>query len=126
MATITFYGGVGTVTGSKYLLEHNGKKVLVDCGLFQGLKEIRERNWQDPPFVRERDRRGHYHARPYRPHGLAAAAGEIGLYGPDHDVAGDWRSVEDIAARFGTPTGRRGRLSQPSRSDEPFAGVAAL
>lgn len=50
MAKITFYGGVGTVTGSKYLLEHNGKKVLVDCGLFQGLRELRERNWQDPPF----------------------------------------------------------------------------
>jgi len=50
MAKITFYGGVGTVTGSKYLLEHNGKKILVDCGLFQGLKELRERNWQDPPF----------------------------------------------------------------------------
>jgi metallo-beta-lactamase family protein len=50
MATITFYGGVGTVTGSKYLLESNGRKVLVDCGLFQGLKELREKNWQDPPF----------------------------------------------------------------------------
>ena len=50
MATITFYGGVGTVTGSKYLLEHNGKRVLVDCGLFQGFKELRERNWQDPAF----------------------------------------------------------------------------
>lgn len=50
MATITFYGGVGTVTGSKYLIEHNGRQVLVDCGLFQGLKELRERNWQDPPF----------------------------------------------------------------------------
>lgn len=50
MASITFFGGVGTVTGSKYLLENNGKKVLVDCGLFQGLKELRERNWQDPPF----------------------------------------------------------------------------
>jgi metallo-beta-lactamase family protein len=50
MAKISFYGGVGTVTGSKYLLEHNGKKVLVDCGLFQGLKELRERNWQAPPF----------------------------------------------------------------------------
>ena len=50
MATITFYGGVGTVTGSKYLLESNGRRVLVDCGLFQGLKELRERNWQDPPF----------------------------------------------------------------------------
>lgn len=50
MAKISFYGGVGTVTGSKYLLEHNGKKILVDCGLFQGLKELRERNWQDLPF----------------------------------------------------------------------------
>ncbi len=50
MATITFWGGVGSVTGSKYLLEHNGRKILVDCGLFQGDKELRERNWADPPF----------------------------------------------------------------------------
>lgn len=50
MATITFWGGVGSVTGSKYLLEHNGRRVLVDCGLFQGDKELRERNWADPPF----------------------------------------------------------------------------
>lgn len=50
MAKISFYGGTGTVTGSKYLLESNGKKVLVDCGLFQGLRELRERNWQDLPF----------------------------------------------------------------------------
>jgi metallo-beta-lactamase family protein len=50
MAKISFYGGVGSVTGSKYLLESNGKKVLVDCGLFQGLRELRERNWQDLPF----------------------------------------------------------------------------
>ena len=53
MAKITFYGGVGTVTGSKYLLEHNNVRVLVDCGLFQGLKELRERNWEDPPFDAE-------------------------------------------------------------------------
>ncbi|HVG39345.1 MAG TPA: MBL fold metallo-hydrolase, partial [Pyrinomonadaceae bacterium] len=50
MSTLTFWGGVGTVTGSKYLIESNGRQVLVDCGLFQGLKELRERNWQDPPF----------------------------------------------------------------------------
>ncbi len=50
MATLTFWGGVGSVTGSKYLLESKGKKVLVDCGLFQGLRELRERNWQEPPF----------------------------------------------------------------------------
>ena len=50
MAKISFYGGVGTVTGSKYLLESNGRRVLVDCGLFQGLKELRDRNWEAPPF----------------------------------------------------------------------------
>ncbi len=38
------------MTGSKYLLESNGKKILVDCGLFQGERELRERNWSDPPF----------------------------------------------------------------------------
>ena len=50
MASIEFWGGVGTVTGSKYLVQTNRARVLVDCGLFQGLKELRERNWQDPPF----------------------------------------------------------------------------
>ncbi|MDQ3472614.1 MAG: MBL fold metallo-hydrolase [Acidobacteriota bacterium] len=50
MATLSFWGGVGTVTGSKYLIETEQAKVLVDCGMFQGLKELRERNWQDPPF----------------------------------------------------------------------------
>ena len=50
MASIEFWGGVGTVTGSKYLVQSNGARVLVDCGLFQGLKELRERNWLEPPF----------------------------------------------------------------------------
>ena len=50
MASIEFWGGVGTVTGSKYLVQADGGRVLVDCGLFQGLKELREKNWQDPPF----------------------------------------------------------------------------
>lgn len=50
MATLSFWGGVGTVTGSKYLIETERARVLVDCGMFQGLKELRERNWQPPPF----------------------------------------------------------------------------
>ncbi len=37
------------MTGSKYLLEHAGKKILIDCGLFQGLKELRMRNWEKLP-----------------------------------------------------------------------------
>jgi metallo-beta-lactamase family protein len=44
-ASITFLGAAGTVTGSKYLLEFDGKRMLVDCGLFQGFKQLRERNW---------------------------------------------------------------------------------
>ena len=50
MATLSFWGAVGTVTGSKYLIETDRARVLVDCGMFQGLKELRERNWQEPPF----------------------------------------------------------------------------
>ena len=48
--SITFLGAAGTVTGAKFLLEARGKRVLIDCGLFQGLKELRLRNWADPPF----------------------------------------------------------------------------
>ena len=46
---ITFVGGTGTVTGSKFLVETDTTKVLVDCGLFQGYKWLRERNWQPLP-----------------------------------------------------------------------------
>ena len=45
MATLTFLGAARTVTGSKYLLEVDGRRILVDCGMFQGLKELRRRNW---------------------------------------------------------------------------------
>ena len=45
--TLQFLGAAGTVTGSKFLVETETSRVLVDCGLFQGLKELRERNWVD-------------------------------------------------------------------------------
>lgn len=47
---LTFYGATGTVTGSKSLLEIDGLRVLVDCGMFQGFKALRERNWSPLPF----------------------------------------------------------------------------
>lgn len=47
--TLTFLGGAGTVTGSRFLVEAEGRRVLVDCGLFQGLKELRLRNWAPFP-----------------------------------------------------------------------------
>ena len=46
---LTFLGAAGTVTGSRYLLESGSQRVLIDCGLFQGLKRLRERNWQPLP-----------------------------------------------------------------------------
>ena len=49
MAELTFLGAAHTVTGSKYLLDVDGTRVLFDCGLFQGLKELRLRNWDDFP-----------------------------------------------------------------------------
>jgi metallo-beta-lactamase family protein len=47
---LTFLGAAGTVTGSRHLLETDRARVLLDCGLFQGLKALRQRNWQDPPL----------------------------------------------------------------------------
>ena len=48
---ITFLGGADTVTGSKYLVQHEGQSLLVDCGLFQGYKQLRLRNWRPLPVV---------------------------------------------------------------------------
>jgi metallo-beta-lactamase family protein len=47
--SLTFLGAARTVTGSRHLLDVNGRRVLVDCGLFQGLKELRLRNWEEFP-----------------------------------------------------------------------------
>ena len=46
---IQFLGATGTVTGSKYLLQAGPARILVDCGLFQGYKQLRLRNWESPP-----------------------------------------------------------------------------
>ena len=51
MPSLTFLGAAGTVTGSKHLLDTGNHRILVDCGLFQGLKELRERNWQPLPIA---------------------------------------------------------------------------
>ena len=56
-ATLRFLGAAGTVTGSKHLLESGASRLLMDCGLFQGLKELRLRNWARFP-VRLNDTNG--------------------------------------------------------------------
>jgi metallo-beta-lactamase family protein len=50
MAKLTFLGAAGCVTGSKYLVEAAGKKLLVDCGLFQGTDDLKQRNWNPLPI----------------------------------------------------------------------------
>src|SRR2546421_1355927 len=50
MSSLSFWGAAGTVTGSRYLIESDRARVLVDCGLFQGGHDLRDRNWQEPPF----------------------------------------------------------------------------
>ena len=47
---LTFLGAAGTVTGSRYLLETRTTRLMIDCGLFQGIKRLRELNWADPPY----------------------------------------------------------------------------
>lgn len=54
MTSLEFLGGAGTVTGSKYLLSKRDKNILVDCGMFQGLKSLRLQNWSDFPIAPEK------------------------------------------------------------------------
>ncbi|MCC6336831.1 MAG: MBL fold metallo-hydrolase [Myxococcales bacterium] len=49
MASLQFLGAAGTVTGSRFLLEHDGQRILIDCGLFQGKRELRQLNWEPSP-----------------------------------------------------------------------------
>src|SRR5262245_4551324 len=58
MPEIAFHGAAGTVTGSRYLVTSRDRKagpagderVLIDCGMYQGLKELRQKNWEPAPF----------------------------------------------------------------------------
>ena len=50
MLSLKFCGGARTVTGSCFLLQAGEKKILVDCGMFQGGKALRRRNFEDFPF----------------------------------------------------------------------------
>jgi len=50
---ITFIGATRTVTGSRFLIDYQHQKILIDCGLYQGPKELRDLNWQPMPYAKE-------------------------------------------------------------------------
>ena len=83
MATLTFLGAARTVTGSKHLLDVDGQRILFDCGLFQGLKELRAAQLGAAPGPPDVDRRRRADARAHRSLRLAAAPGRARLQRPD-------------------------------------------
>ena len=96
MPSLTFLGAAGTVTGSKHLLDTGDHRMLVDCGLFQGLKELRERNWQPLPIAADGHRRGRPDPRAPRSLRLSAAARRAGLSRPRVLHAGHRRTSARI------------------------------
>ena len=104
---LTFLGAARTVTGSKHLLEAGGHRVLVDCGLFQGLKELRERNWQPLPVRGDRIdavvlTHAHLDHCGYLPRLVSA-----GLRGPRSSARRRRRSCANRARGRGQAAGRR-------------------
>lgn len=88
MGSITFYGAAGMVTGSRYLLEHEGRRVLVDCGLFQGERALRRLNWEQFPVdVRTLDAVVLTHAHIDHSGGLPRLVAQ-GYRGPIHSTPG--------------------------------------
>jgi hypothetical protein len=93
MGAITFFGAAGMVTGSRYLLEHEGRRVLLDCGLFQGERALRRLNWEQFPVdVRTQDSVVLTHAHVEPSGGLPRLVAQ-GCRGPIHATPGTrgWR-----------------------------------
>ncbi len=112
-SSLTFLGAARTVTGSRYLVEAAGTRVLVDCGMFQGLKELRLRNWADAAGAAGVDRIGRAHARPSRPRRHAAPAGRPGVQRAHLLHPGDAGPVLPRAARM-PGASRKKRPSAPT------------
>ena len=126
MPTLTFHGAARTVTGSKHLLEVDGRRILIDCGQFQGRKDLRLLNWTKFPFDPKDAGRGHPDPRPPRPLGPAAAAGRGRLQGPHLLHAGHARLVRAGPARRRPHPGRGRPPGQQVRLHQARAGAAAV
>lgn len=88
MTTIQFLGGAGTTTGSKYLLTHNDQRTLIDCGLFQGTKYLRQLNWAPFP-IKPKDIREVLLTHAHIDHsGYLPRLVHAGFHGPIHATSG--------------------------------------
>ena len=101
---ITFLGGAGTVTGSKYLVEHDGQRLLVDCGLFQGYKQLRLRNWRPLPFE-PRHLGAVILTSPLVPATVRWYRGRRAERGAERDTTGDKPTAAEVVSTVVTPGG---------------------
>ena len=126
MATLTFLGATGTVTGSKYLLEAGGERLMVDCGLFQGQKELRLRNWNPlpvPPASIQWLLLTHAHLDHV---GYIPRLVKDGFRGQNTGVSGHRGSRQNCLAGFRPSPGRRCGVRQQERLQQARPGPAAL
>ena len=123
---LTFLGAARTVTGSKHLLDTAPRRVLVDCGLFQGLKELRERNWRDLPIKPVGDRRGRADARAPRSLRLPAAPGRAGIPRPHLLHARARRICAASCCPTRAASRKKTRRTPTASVLEAHAGAAAL
>ncbi len=125
--TIHFHGAAGTVTGSCYRVVHDKGQFLVDCGMFQGNKTVRDLNYKPLPFDAQGDRLHAPDARPHRSRGLAAQAQQGGLPQADLDDRADRRPLRISAPRCRRYPGERGRVREPqARPQGRRAACSAL
>ena len=126
MISITFLGAARTVTGSKYLVESNGTRIMVDCGAVPGAQGAARAELAGPAGPRVEHRGDRADARAPRSLRLPAAAGVAGIPRPGVLHAGHAGPLQDRAARRRAAAGRRRGVRQPAQLLEAQAGAAAL
>jgi len=123
---LRFLGATGTVTGSRFLLETPRARVLIDCGLYQGLKPLRLRNWSPFPGGPGEHRRRRADARASRSLGYLPALAHNGFRGSVFATAGTQALAGIVLPDSAPHPGKRMRAMQSQGLLQAHPGVAAL